>query len=179
MWHRVRGGDVVLSLRPNGSFSVGLWSATNNNFTTDLVVCKIPEGKHAVAGSVFNATSQFGNAIGLAIIQVVTTLVTKTNQHVGTKPAEEALLQGYEASVWAMFSFTILCAFIAGVWLRKTGKVGLKQEDKRGRCSMGASQSLRRCGIWRHDDRNLLVNRNLVLAPSMEGACHKLNCLTV
>ncbi|KAF9773118.1 hypothetical protein IL306_009117 [Fusarium sp. DS 682] len=93
-----------------------------------VVTETFPEGKQAVAGSVFNATSQFGNAMGLAIMQIVTTLVTK--QYAGTKPAEEALLQGYKASFWAMFSFMILCAFIEGVGLRKAGKMGLEQEEK-------------------------------------------------
>ncbi|KAI3570720.1 hypothetical protein IWW34DRAFT_902994 [Fusarium oxysporum f. sp. albedinis] len=87
-----------------------------------------PEGKQAVAASVFNATLQFGNAMGLATMQVVTTLVTK--QHASTKPAEEALLQGYKASFWAMFSFMILCAFIECIGLRKAGKMGLEQEEK-------------------------------------------------
>ncbi|KAL9562556.1 hypothetical protein ACKAV7_013313 [Fusarium commune] len=48
-------------------------------------------------------------------------------QHAGSKPAE-ALLQGYKASFWTMFSFMVLCALIGGVGLRKAGKVGLKQE---------------------------------------------------
>ncbi|KAL5611045.1 hypothetical protein FOBRF1_007162 [Fusarium oxysporum] len=78
-----------------------------------------PEGKQAVAASVFNAT---------LLMQVVTTLVTK--QHAGTKPAEEALLQGYKASFWAMFSFMIICAFIECIGLRKAGKMGLEQEEK-------------------------------------------------
>ncbi|KAH7460533.1 hypothetical protein FOMA001_g19480 [Fusarium oxysporum f. sp. matthiolae] len=77
-------------------------------FTVGLIVVTetFPEGKQAVAASVFNATSQIGNAMGLAIMKVVTTLVTK--KRAGTKPAEEALLQGYKASFWAMFSFMIL-----------------------------------------------------------------------
>ncbi|EXL65854.1 hypothetical protein FOPG_17941 [Fusarium oxysporum f. sp. conglutinans race 2 54008] len=52
-------------------------------FTVGLIVVTetFPEGKQAVAASVFNATSQIGNAMGLAIMQVVTTLVTK--KHAG------------------------------------------------------------------------------------------------
>ncbi|KAF5556441.1 aminotriazole resistance protein [Fusarium phyllophilum] len=96
-------------------------------FTVGLIVVTetFSEDKQAVAGSVFNAASQFGNAMGLAVMQVISTLVSK--QHAGSKPAE-ALLQGYKASFWAMFSFMVLCALIGGVGLRKAGKVGLKQE---------------------------------------------------
>ncbi|KAM0080875.1 hypothetical protein ACKRZS_006967 [Fusarium odoratissimum] len=96
-------------------------------FTVGLIVVTetFSEDKQAVAGSVFNAASQFGNAMGLAVMQVISTLVSK--QHAGSKPAE-ALLQGYKASFWTMFSFMVLCALIGGVGLRKAGKVGLKQE---------------------------------------------------
>ncbi|SPJ70973.1 related to aminotriazole resistance protein [Fusarium torulosum] len=96
-------------------------------FTVGLIVVTetFPEDKQAVAGSVFNAASQFGNAMGLAIMQVVSTLVTK--QHSGI-PASEALLEGYRASFWTMFAFMVLCAAIGGVGLRKAGRVGLKQD---------------------------------------------------
>jgi MFS family permease len=96
-------------------------------FTVGLIVVTetFSEDKQAVAGSVFNAASQFGNAMGLAVMQVISTLVSK--QHAGSKSAE-ALLQGYRASFWAMFSCMVLCALIGGVGLRKAGKVGLKQE---------------------------------------------------
>ncbi|CAJ0542607.1 Ff.00g001630.m01.CDS01 [Fusarium sp. VM40] len=96
-------------------------------FTVGLIVVTetFPEDKQAVAGSVFNAASQFGNAMGLAIMQVVSTLVTK--QHSG-RPAPEALLEGYRAAFWTMFAFMVLCAAIGGIGLRKAGRVGLKQD---------------------------------------------------
>ncbi|KAH7174321.1 major facilitator superfamily domain-containing protein [Fusarium flagelliforme] len=96
-------------------------------FTVGLIVVTetFPEDKQAIAGSVFNAASQFGNAMGLAIMQVVSTLVTKN--HSGLE-ATKALLEGYKASFWTMFAFMLLCASIGGVGLRKAGKVGLKRE---------------------------------------------------
>ncbi|KAF5022195.1 hypothetical protein F66182_5782 [Fusarium sp. NRRL 66182] len=96
-------------------------------FTVGLIIITevFPDDKQAVAGSVFNAASQFGNAMGLAIMQVVSTLVTRQNK--GTKPTE-ALLEGYRASFWTMFAFMLACAFIGAVGLRKAAKVGLKQE---------------------------------------------------
>ncbi|KAF5244747.1 hypothetical protein FAUST_2264 [Fusarium austroamericanum] len=96
-------------------------------FTVGLIVVTetFPENKQAIAGSVFNAASQFGNAMGLAIMQVVSALVTKQNS--GMK-GNEALLEGYKASFWTMFAFMIVCASIGGVGLRHAGRVGLKRE---------------------------------------------------
>ncbi|KAF4965731.1 hypothetical protein FSARC_6514 [Fusarium sarcochroum] len=96
-------------------------------FTVGLIVVTetFPEDKQAVAGSVFNAAGQFGNAMGLAIMQVVSTIITK--QHKDEEPTE-ALLEGYKASFWTMFGFMILCGLVGAVGLRKAGKVGLKQE---------------------------------------------------
>ncbi|GKU22839.1 unnamed protein product [Fusarium langsethiae] len=96
-------------------------------FTVGLIIVTetFPEDKQAIAGSVFNAASQFGNAMGLATMQVVSTLVTKQNSGMNVT---EALLEGYKASFWTMFAFMILCASIGGVGLRKAGRVGLKRE---------------------------------------------------
>lgn len=96
-------------------------------YTVGLIIVTevFPEDKQALAGAVFNTAGQFGNAIGLAIMQVVSTLVTK--QHVGMKPSE-ALLEGYRASFWTMFAFMIVCAIVGGIGLRKAGRVGLKQD---------------------------------------------------
>ncbi|EXA30014.1 hypothetical protein FOVG_18550 [Fusarium oxysporum f. sp. pisi HDV247] len=101
-------------------------------FTVGLIVVTetFPEGKQAVAASVFNATSQIGNAMGLAIMQVVTTLVTK--KHAGTKPAEEALLQGYKASLWAMFSFMILVLSLGALGSAKPARWDRSRKRKGG-----------------------------------------------
>jgi MFS family permease len=96
-------------------------------FTVGLIIVTetFPEDKQAIAGSVFNAASQFGNAMGLATMQVVSTLVTRQNSGMNVT---EALLEGYKASFWTMFAFMILCASVGGVGLRKAGRVGLKRE---------------------------------------------------
>lgn len=84
-----------------------------------------PEENQSLAGAVFNVTSQFGTSLGLSLMQVVSTLVTNT--HKGTKPSE-ALLQGYRASFWVMVSFMLVSTAAGAIGLRKTGKVGLKQD---------------------------------------------------
>ncbi|RSM07392.1 hypothetical protein CEP52_005201 [Fusarium oligoseptatum] len=96
-------------------------------FTVGLIIVTemFPDDKQSIAGAVFNTASQFGNAFGLAVMQVVSTLVAK--DHDGMKPSE-ALMEGYRASFWTMFAFMMACVVIAGAGLRKTGKIGLKQD---------------------------------------------------
>lgn len=91
-----------------------------------IVVTEVfPTEKHSLAGAVFNTMCQFGTALGLAIMQIVSTLET---QKWDGEPREEALMKGYRASFWTMFAFMLSCAVIGGWGLRKTGKVGLKKD---------------------------------------------------
>lgn len=91
-----------------------------------LVVSDIfPEDKQALAGAVFNTAAQFGNACGLAIMQVISMVVAK--DHEGMRPVD-ALMEGYRASFWTMFAFMLCCALISGLGLRKAGKLGLKTD---------------------------------------------------
>lgn len=96
-------------------------------FTVGLIVITdvFPEDTQALAGAVFNTAAQFGSALGLAIMQVISTLVTKENDG---KEEREALMEGYRASFWTMFAFMMLCGAIGGLGLRKTGRVGLKRD---------------------------------------------------
>ncbi|SCV36728.1 related to aminotriazole resistance protein [Fusarium fujikuroi] len=96
-------------------------------FTVGLIIVTeiFPEDKQSIAGAVFNTASQFGSAFGLAVMQVVSMLVAK--DYDGRK-SSDVLMEGYRASFWTMFAFMIACVIIAGVGLRKTGKIGLKQD---------------------------------------------------
>lgn len=96
-------------------------------FTVGLIVITdvFPADTQALAGAVFNTAAQFGSALGLAIMQVISTLVTKEN---AGKEEAVALMEGYRASFWTMFAFMMLCGAIGGLGLRKTGRVGLKRD---------------------------------------------------
>ena len=96
-------------------------------FTVGLIVITdvFPEDKQALAGAVFNTGAQFGTALGLAIMQVISTLVSA--EHAGMKPSQ-ALMEGYRASFWTMFAFMLMCAVVGGFGMRKSGKIGLKQD---------------------------------------------------
>ncbi|KAL7755402.1 hypothetical protein ACKLNR_014500 [Fusarium oxysporum f. sp. zingiberi] len=96
-------------------------------YTVGLVIVTqvFPEDRQAVAGAVFNTSAQFGNAMGLAIIQVVSTLVKKRDVNPNSP---DAILAGYHASFWTLFSLMLICALVGYIGLRKVGRVGLKHD---------------------------------------------------
>lgn len=96
-------------------------------FTVGLIVVSdvFPDDTQGLAGAVFNTASQFGDALGLAIMQIISTVVTKNNEDKGEI---KAALEGYRASFWAMFGVMVLCGILGAIGLRKTGRVGLKRD---------------------------------------------------
>ena len=96
-------------------------------FTVGLIVVSelFPEKTQALAGAVFNTASQFGQAIGLCIMQVVYTLVSQKAAKHGAS-GSDALMAGYRASFWTMFAFMVSCVFLGAWGLRKTHRVGSK-----------------------------------------------------
>ncbi|KAE8153196.1 major facilitator superfamily domain-containing protein [Aspergillus avenaceus] len=96
-------------------------------FTVGLIVITdvFPDDTQALAGAVFNTAAQFGSALGMAILQVISTLITEDRSY---KEEVQARMDGYRASFWTMFGFMILCMVIGFLGLRKTGKVGLKRD---------------------------------------------------
>ncbi|KAL2814584.1 major facilitator superfamily domain-containing protein [Aspergillus granulosus] len=98
----------------------------NALYTVALIVItnSFPDDTQALAGAVFNTASQFGSALGLAILQVVSTVVTDKWE----EESAEALMAGYRASFWTMFGFMVLCTVVGFFGLRKAGKVGLKRD---------------------------------------------------
>ena len=98
-------------------------------FTVGLIIVSdvFPQHTQALAGGVFNTASQFGNSLGLAIMQVVST-VTIAGSGSATSEPVDALLSGYRNSFWTMFALMASCACFGALGLRKTGKVGLKSE---------------------------------------------------
>lgn len=96
-------------------------------FTVGLIMITdtFPGDTQALAGAVFNTSSQFGTALGLAVLQVISTVVTNGKPD---PAAESALMAGYRANFWTMFGFMMLCLVIGFFGLRKTGRVGLKRD---------------------------------------------------
>ena len=96
-------------------------------FTVGLVLITevFPEDTQGLAGGVFNTASQFGNAFGLAVVQIVSALVTKSRVKAGDP---NALMEGYRASFWTMFAIMMVCFCWGVVGMRKIGRIGLKQD---------------------------------------------------
>ena len=100
---------------------------------SNLIISKAyPDQKQALAGGVFNAVSQLGNSVGLAVVAAISSSVSahKSNQDSSDETSQDpsALLKGYQAGFWLMFGSMILVCFISFWGLRKEGKVGSKEE---------------------------------------------------
>ncbi len=96
-------------------------------FTVGLIVVSdaFPEDTQSLAGAVFSTAAQFGNAFGLAVMQIVSSSVTRNSKD---ESGVGALLEGYRASFWTMLGFMMLCVVLPGIGLRGAGKVGLKRD---------------------------------------------------
>ncbi|KAH7195128.1 major facilitator superfamily domain-containing protein [Fusarium oxysporum] len=122
------GSPLLMAvINPSWSYWVGAFFAQillpfsiDVLFTVGLIIVTevFPEKNQSVAGAVFNTAAQFGNALGLAIVQVVSAAVT--NQKINPK-SPEALLEGYRASFWTLFSLMLVCVLVAALGLRKAG----------------------------------------------------------
>ena len=101
-------------------------------FTVGLLIVSetFPMRTQSLAGAVFNTISQFGQALGLAIISVISSSVTRNaqgkEQLVKASPA--ALLEGYQAGFWTSFAWMAIVCCIGAFGLRKVGRVGLKRD---------------------------------------------------
>ncbi|KAK6001680.1 hypothetical protein QM012_002170 [Aureobasidium pullulans] len=92
-----------------------------------VITDSFSDSKQALAGSILNTVYQFGSAVGLAIMAVISSTVTDKSGF-ADKNVPGALLEGYKATFWTCLGSAVLYCFIGGVGLRTIGKVGLKQE---------------------------------------------------
>lgn len=101
--------------------------STDVLFTVGLIIISdnFPDNTQALAGAVFNTASQFGQALAVGVMQIVSTLVTKDS---GNKTKALAVMEGLRASFWTMFGLMMVCTIWGAIGLQKTGKVGLKRD---------------------------------------------------
>ncbi|KAG6004676.1 hypothetical protein E4U21_000831 [Claviceps maximensis] len=114
-WTNAFVAQLLAPLSTDVLFTVGL-IIISDNFSDDT---------QALAGAVFNTASQFGQALSIGVMQIVSTLVTKNS---GASDKTLAVMEGLRASFWTMFGFMMLCVVLGASGLRKTGRVGLKVE---------------------------------------------------
>lgn len=81
-WGNALVAQVLQPISCDALFTVGLI----------IITAVFPEDTQAMAGAVFNAAAQFGSALGLTVLQVISTMVTK--EHSGLEETE-ALMKGY------------------------------------------------------------------------------------
>ncbi|KAL8837826.1 MAG: hypothetical protein Q9176_005460 [Flavoplaca citrina] len=92
-----------------------------------IIVDVFPAKTHALAGAVFNTVAQFGTSLGIAIMAVVASNVTRESGN-PNKESPAALMEGYRITFWLGFASMLLTGAVGIVGLRKAGKVGLKRE---------------------------------------------------
>ncbi|KAH6960259.1 major facilitator superfamily domain-containing protein [Fusarium avenaceum] len=94
-------------------------------FTVGLLIISegFPEDRQSFAGALFNTAAQLGNALGLAIVQVVSAAVTKRT---AAPDSTDAILEGYRACFWFDFALMLVCVVVGGFGMQRAGKIGLK-----------------------------------------------------
>ncbi|KAG8533994.1 uncharacterized protein KY384_000836 [Bacidia gigantensis] len=80
-----------------------------------------PPQTQALAGAIFNVMNQFGTSLGLAVMGVIASAVTKQSD-IADKASPEALEAGYRATFWAAMAWMLVTCCIGVFGLRKIGK---------------------------------------------------------
>lgn len=98
-------------------------------FTVGLIVVSdgFPAKTQALAGAVFNTVSQLGVSIGLTTMSVISVTMTAKSS-VPDKASPKAIMEGYRATFWALFSWMVAACLVGGFGLRSLGKVGVKKD---------------------------------------------------
>ena len=93
-----------------------------------LLVSEVfPDRTQALAGGVVNTVGQFGQAVGLALIGVVSNSVTQDSKYADNK-VPDALQTGYRAGFWTCAGWMVLTCLIGAFGHRKSGRVGQKRD---------------------------------------------------
>jgi MFS family permease len=116
-WYDALFAQLLTPLSADVLFTVGLL----------VVSASFPPRMQGLAGAVFNTSAQLGSSIGLTVLSVISTSVTK-DSGVEDLQSPQALMEGYRASFWALFAFTAIAVIVGGLGLRKVGKVGDKRD---------------------------------------------------
>lgn len=75
-----------------------------------------PAEIQSLAGAVFNEISQFGNSVGLSVTAAIAASITARS---GDSYQREAIMQGYRAAFWTIFSSATVVVFVVFYGLGK------------------------------------------------------------
>ncbi|KAK0640571.1 major facilitator superfamily domain-containing protein [Cercophora newfieldiana] len=101
-------------------------------FTVGLIVVSdvFPPETQALAGAVFNTLSQVGVSLGLTTMSVISATITeKSTAGDSDKHSPVALMEGYRAVFWALFSWMVATCVVGVFGLKKVGNIGVKKEQ--------------------------------------------------
>lgn len=103
--------------------------STDILFTVGLLVVSdvFPAHMQGLSGAVFNTCAQVGTAIGLTVTSVISASVTASSPE-PDKSSPGALMEGYRAVFWTMFSWMVVVCLVSGLGLRRVGGVGVKRD---------------------------------------------------
>ncbi|RYP53570.1 hypothetical protein DL769_010493 [Monosporascus sp. CRB-8-3] len=102
-----------------------------------IITSTFPDNTQALAGAVFNTFSQFGIAVGLTVVAVISSSVSQSSatSHAHSRMvageatyAPQNLLKGYQASFWALFGVAMLACAIGAFGLRNVSNKGMKKD---------------------------------------------------
>ncbi|KAL9099678.1 MAG: hypothetical protein Q9163_004852 [Psora crenata] len=93
-----------------------------------IITDSFPDSTQALAGAVFNTVSQFGTAVGIAVMAVISTSVTNESS-TADKTSPDALMVGYRAAFWACFALMVLATLTGAIGLRNVWRVGVKKAE--------------------------------------------------
>ncbi|RYP64809.1 hypothetical protein DL771_008589 [Monosporascus sp. 5C6A] len=102
-----------------------------------IITSTFPDNTQALAGAVFTTFSQFGTAVGLTVVAVISSSVSQSSAashgHSRMMAGEAAyapqnLLEGYQASFWALFGAAMLTCAIGAFGLRDVSNKGMKKD---------------------------------------------------
>lgn len=98
-------------------------------YTVSIIVVSdsFPSHMQALAGAVFNTLAQLGTSIGLTSVSVVSSSITAASSY-NDKTGPEALMQGYRAAFWMIFSLMAVSLIVGAYGLRRLGKIGEKRD---------------------------------------------------
>jgi hypothetical protein len=89
-----------------------------------------PADLQSLAGGIFNVIAQFGNSVGLAVTAAIASSVT---EHSSNPNHEAALMEGYRAAFWTIFTSCTCVLLISYFGLRNGGTIGQKEKEDNGR----------------------------------------------
>lgn len=104
-----------------------------------VITSTFSDDTQALAGAVFNTFSQFGTAVGLAVVAVISSSASQSYSagHADSGGAVAAgensftpreLLEGYRATFWALFAAAMLTSVIGAFGLRHVSNKGMKTD---------------------------------------------------